>query len=64
MNVSTAVGDMDTNVRMYARYTTRQAACVLGLPFSSMDSLLRQSGFEPTVASRGSGRPRKCAKST
>jgi hypothetical protein len=42
-----------------AKFSTRQAAAALGLPFRSVDRALRQLGFEPTVASRGSGKPRR-----
>jgi hypothetical protein len=41
------------------RYTTREAAPALGLPFSAVDGVLRQLGFEPAIGSRGSGKPRR-----
>jgi hypothetical protein len=31
----------------------------LGLPFSTVDGVLRRLGFEPAIGSRGSGKPRR-----
>jgi hypothetical protein len=41
------------------RYSTRDAAVALSVPFRRMDSVLRRFGVEPTIASRGSGKPRR-----
>jgi hypothetical protein len=50
---------ISVSVASDAKYSSRQAAEVLGVPFQGLDRILRQLGFEPTVASRGSGKPRR-----